>query len=107
MTDYKKFEKPQESIEWTKMAGHIQIMNERNRQIHIEGFDSEGDSYYTKEELVAGAAAYLMQQANYWPDTFSPDMYKPAKNYSKEERIKELVKAGALIAAEIDRLLNS
>lgn len=34
----------------------------------------------------------------YWPRRWSPDWYKPTN------AIRDLVKAGALIAAEIDRL---
>lgn len=107
MTDYKKFEKPEEPINWSKMSGHIQIMNERNRHQILEGYSIEADQAWRSGELVSGAAAYLMQISIYWPEKWDIDMYKPAKDDSKEERIKELVKAGALIAAEIDRLLNS
>lgn len=125
MTDYKKFVPAEQPIEWHKMPGHIQIMNERNRQVHEEGFDSEGDSYYTNGELVSAAIAYAhapnlpvikvdidngasfsVWRKSFWPSTFSKYMYKPGADGSTPERIKELVKAGALIAAEIDRLLN-
>lgn len=38
----------------------------------------------------------------YWP--WEPGWWKPGKGNSYADRVRELVKAGALIAAEIDRL---
>lgn len=40
----------------------------------------------------------------HWP--WSPESWKPSAGNTHADRIRELVKAGALIAAEIDRLKN-
>lgn len=104
------------------LSGAEMITTERNRQISEEGYDNEYDSQYNQEELSFAAICYTM------PKRFRPDgedalqlmgwpwgdkYWKPG-NYTgigdplyKSERIRELTKAGALIAAEIDRLKNS
>lgn len=101
-------------------SGVEQITEERNRQILKEGWTSEHDDEHVNEELANMAATYALPPyfrdgmiANIvsectlkgicptWP-YFDIDIkwFKP----SPEDRIKELRKAGALIAAEIDRL---
>jgi hypothetical protein len=82
------------------------ISEERKRQIDIEGWTEEHDKIHTSGELAFAAATYALpdyantrsfKRIHLWP--FSPDWWKPSS-----DRIKELAKAGALIAAEIDRL---
>lgn len=106
-------------------SGEELISKERDRQISKEGFINFYDQRYKNGELVSAAIAYAhmpnlpvirlqlddgqeatVYRRTFWPASFDKSMYKPAKDNSKAERIKELVKAGALIAAEIDRLLN-
>lgn len=90
------------------------IAEERQRQIDVEGWTPEHDVEHNRGELAAAGAAYAMAELyrrttskgydntpHSWP--FSIDWWKP----SPDDRIKELVKAGALIAAEIDRLQNT
>lgn len=92
------------------------IAAERQRQIEKEGWSAEHDATHVKGELAKAAGCYCLAEClredhssaragmpivRYWP--FSPDWWKPSAN----NRIKELQKAGALIAAEIDRLQNS
>lgn len=77
------------------------ISDERRRQQVGEGFDSARDSRYKDGELAKAAVVYAstgLDRTKCWPWSF--DWWKP----SPENRIKELAKAGALIAAEIDRL---
>jgi hypothetical protein len=82
------------------------IAAERERQIAVEGFSSNRDDNYTNEELASAASFYAMPQPKrhldlmrwLWPWHFT--WWKP----SPDNRIRELAKAGALIAAEIDRL---
>lgn len=90
------------------------IAEERQRQIEVEGFDLEHDEEYTLDELAAAAAAYAFApfmddkiQKGYktppspmWPEDWLAKWWKP----TPEDRIRELQKAGALIAAEIDRI---
>ena len=93
------------------------IAEERQRQIEEENWTAEHDSQFVCGELTDAAIMYAMR--GYWKDRlpieyvgtketpgfiwpFSPKWWKPSEN-----RIRDLQKAGALIAAEIDRLLNS
>lgn len=89
------------------------IADERQRQIEVEGWTREHDAIHVNGELSEAAAAYALADLyrrtaskgycntpHCWP--FSLDWWKP----SPGDRIKELTKAGALIAAEIDRLQN-
>lgn len=91
------------------MNGIELIENERKRQIEKEGYDKEHDKEYDHGELAVAGACYALPEYErecfddfdeLWP--FERKYWKP----SPKDRIKELSKAGALIAAEIDRLLN-
>jgi hypothetical protein len=86
------------------------IKAERERQIKEEGYTAVHDAKYCSiDDLALAAANYALPSRlrpaddppNGWP--FDNDQWKPTPN----DRIKELVKAGALIAAEIDRELHS
>lgn len=87
------------------------IQNERARQLDAEGHTVEHDDGYTGGELAMAAASYCCAEdcremcldkdalpATLWP--WGDKHWKP----SPDDRIKELVKAGALIVAEIERL---
>lgn len=88
------------------------IAEERKRQVEVEGYDSEHDYEHNPEEFVLAALSYAESSIEYpyvretkdisdlmndWP--WDPHGYKPTKSM-----IKDLVKAGALIAAAIDRI---
>jgi hypothetical protein len=77
------------------------IADERKRQIEAEGWDKEHDSQHRAGELADAAACYSRPELvkMIWP--WDLKWWKPS-----EDRIKDLTKAGALIAAEIDRLLE-
>ena len=92
-----------------KMNGAERIAAERKRQIEKEGWTAEHDAEFTDCELARAAICYCMEPAQddddeacpeEWP--FNEIWWKP----SPKNRIRELEKAGALIAAEIDRLLR-
>lgn len=84
------------------------IAEERERQIDVEGWTAEHDDAGNNDEQLALAAAMYALPSDYreheyhvrniWP--WDMNWYKP----TPEDRIRELAKAGALIAAEIDRL---
>lgn len=90
------------------------IAEERQRQIDVEGWTKEHDAQYKDGELAKVAICYAdpvphyrvinrltqvrVPNFNFWPKTWGLGWFKPTN------RIRNLVKAGALIAAEIDRL---
>ncbi len=86
------------------------IAEERERHTSEEGWDVDHDNEHTQEELATAGALYAMPakfrqlDSSFvgvpirWP--WQRMWWKP----SPENRVKELVKAGALIAAEIDRI---
>lgn len=77
------------------------IERERNRQKWVEGWSEEHDDKHVNNELALAAACYAVPDVfsqGYWPPTWDLSWYKSTT------RIRNLVKAGALIAAEIDRL---
>jgi hypothetical protein len=92
------------------MTGAGLIAVERVRQTSEEGWTPEHDDKHTNEELANAATDYIDVAAiiahgfkDYhrapfgWP--FEKEAWKPSP-----DPIRNLVKAGALIAAEIDRL---
>lgn len=80
------------------MDGKTLIALERIRQQRVEGWTSERDDTYTEAQLVEAATTYLTGNVIFWPTQWDNAWYKPTT------RIRDLEKAGALIAAEIDRL---
>lgn len=95
------------------MTGIELIAEERQRQIEKEGWTVEHDIFeHHYGQLAAAAASYALteeERKKLWTDKEVPPIWPFEKEYWKpcpNNRIKELVKAGALIAAEIDRLRN-
>jgi hypothetical protein len=105
--------------------GCVRILAERRRQIAEERFSLDADVDYQSDELAKAAACYALPITDQrridvvifggapegWP--FPTKAWKPAPVFDAGEgqaavrpsdRIRELEKAGALIAAEIDRL---
>lgn len=84
------------------------VMAERWRQGFWEGFTSQHDDGHETGEMARAAACYALiggsrdreswrgETPRFWP--WSPDWWKPTTPR------RDLVKAGALIAAEIERL---
>lgn len=96
------------------LPGVVQIMTERFRQMSSngEGFSAEHDDAHTKGQLIEAARAYAFaafilaefggeapKYPNDWPEEWDMSFWKPSA-----DPIRNLVKAGALLAAEIDRL---
>lgn len=102
------------------MNGIELIAAERKRQIEQEGWTAEHDDEHSRGEIAEAAACYAMPPEArlirvedetdvvtgentgvgmlLWP--WGEGSFKP----TPDDRVRELVKAGALIAAEIDRL---
>lgn len=108
-----------------QLDGAARIAAERARQVTAEGYAAEHDDLHTTGSLALAAALYaapcaLYEQIVYqdgvrfrdpWPWDPCSDKRPRKRNalqdnhtLPQEERIRQLVKAGALIAAEIDRL---
>lgn len=107
----------------TMKSGAGLIADERRRQIEAEGYTLEHDDAEKPGALALAAIAYATcaasspniryafrahadagQRLQYWPDDWEASAFKPSRDDSADSRIRELTKAGALIAAEIDRL---
>lgn len=99
--------------EKSMLQGVKLIAEERIRQIEVEGWTDDHDDRLVNEELADAAASYALSddaittindnwgndmQLYFWPFDLKWLKRDP------DNRIKDLVKAGALIAAEIDRL---
>lgn len=89
------------------------IAEERKRQIEVKGWTSEHDSSHKNGELANAGAYYAMtdETIEFIDSKLGNDMHLyfwPLElrwlKKVPENRIRELQKAGALIAAEIDRL---
>ena len=85
------------------MTGVERIAIERERQIKEERFGAKHDDKHSDDELAWAAASYALpsrsvRRMHFWP--FHLKWWKP----TPDDRIRELEKAGAFIAAEIDRL---
>jgi len=94
-----------------RKTGAELIAEERQRQISQEGWTPEHDDGHREDELAKAAMCYAMPNryrdlkplSRNYHETFWPweqEFWKPSPN----DRVRELTKAGALIAAEIDRL---
>jgi hypothetical protein len=107
-----KVREQSQTIERLTSGGAGQIYAERQRQIEAEGWTSEHDDNYILAELTCAAMDYCdsarkrvlgasdihtLRDGNYW--RWNRDWWKPSL-----DPVRNLVKAGALIAAEIDRL---
>lgn len=102
----------------TMSRGAAMIFAERHRQIEREGWTRAHDDEHDAGELALAAICYALspysderRAGDYrisagmavppgWP--WDAEWWKP----TPKDRIRELTKAGALIAAEIDRLLT-
>ena len=102
---------------YASRAGAELIAAERQRQIGKEGWTPEHDDEHTGGELAQAAACYAwppprpIDIKRAWPwdlQWWKPELMQGGElvtaGEARESRIRTLVKAGALIAAEIDRL---
>jgi hypothetical protein len=84
------------------------VCDERDRQVEKEGWSQEHDDEHTRRELSTAAGCYLLYTESYpeeghpppeWP--WDPEWWKP------RDFRRDLVRAGALVLAEIDRVDRS
>ena len=82
------------------------VLAERQRQISAEGWSPEHDDTHINGEMAQAAACYALNAAGWktealrgcWPMSWASAWFKPT------DQRRDLVKAGALIIAEIERL---
>ena len=90
-----------------KIRGSYLIKKERERQIETEGYTDEYDKQFDVETLIKAALAYAEYDINdemayyTWPWDIKNNKNKSFKPSTLK---RNLIKAGALIAAAIDRL---
>jgi hypothetical protein len=110
------------------LPGVLLIETERRRQIESEGWSAEHDDEHADGQMAMAAALYAtpvllyqkVDRANCisfvdpwpWDDRWDKrpedgNVIQPNGSEATTERVRQLVKAGALIAAEIDRLLRT
>jgi len=92
----------------TKAA--LDVLAERRRQIEAEGWTPEHDDEHDGGELACAAAAYALDAGDKL-DQRPPDFWpwyggrpREVRWWKPSDRRRNLVKAGALILAEIERL---
>ena len=80
------------------------ICQERRRQIEVKGYNAYHDFREPLNHLVAGGISYAICDIDeecasaWWP--WELDQWKP------KDRMRNLIRAGALIAAAIDKMLD-
>ncbi len=82
------------------------IAAERHRQLTEEGFTFEHDDVTNNDEQLASAAAFYATPERYGQMTVFWPWGNPHKK-RQHTRLRQLVVAGALLAAEIDRILRT
>jgi len=100
------------------MNGHITpaaearnlLIDERERQIKVEGYNHAHDDAHRDGQLAEAAACYALVGAGrdeenvvarHWPTNWDTDHFKVG-----DGRKRCLTKAGALILAELERLIR-
>ena len=99
-------------VEDIQSAAALDVLAERRRQIEKEGYDPTHDDAHVNDEIAALACFYAMPPAarewcaesTGYGDTLGEAILPDGWVASWSERRRELVKAGALILAEIERL---
>jgi len=89
-------------------AGTELIAEERQRQIDKEGWTEDHDAGHQENEILHAAICYAINADE--PDDTGPHMMWPWEDKwwkpTKGDTVRDLVKSGALIAAEIDRRIK-
>lgn len=101
---------PPKTAEWMSEGTRL-IADERDRQRKAEGWTPEHDDTHNDGEMRLAAVAYAYHISSLHADGTSkrpPSMWPWRKEWWKPspDPVRQLTKAGALIAAEIDRLLR-
>lgn len=95
MTSHDKQQTPSPSSQAVGTA-LADALAERQRQLDAEGWTPAHDDQYRNDELTRAAMCYLLGNPGSWPWEYR--WWKPA------DRRRNLIKAAALIIADIERL---
>lgn len=88
----------------TKAAADV--LAERKRQIEVEGWTPEHDDEHSRGEMATAGALYVLHGGAYYAPPFAPPMLWPWADHwwKPKDRRSNLVRAAALLLAEIERL---
>jgi hypothetical protein len=89
---------------FTKAA--TDVLNERVRQVDIEGWTPEHDDQHGYGQMAGAAACYALQGATHWATAEAVTRFWPweGKWWKPTTVRSSLVKAAALLIAEIERI---
>lgn len=90
----------------------LDVIGERRHQIGVEGFTPEHDDFHCKGEMARAAGCYALYAGRPLGKIVSPKLVEVIKRFwpwnvnwwKPTDRRRDLVKAGSLIQAEIERL---
>lgn len=86
----------------------LDVLTERMRQIEVKGYSPDKDDAHTLGDFADAAGCYALAAARQvrGKDSISPALHWPwaLTDWNPSTARRNLVKAGALILAEIDRL---
>jgi len=92
------------------MSAIEEIAAERKRQVESEGWSATHDDAHNHEEMAKAAACYAMPRSSRrLPMSYDGEILSrlwpwDTKWWKPDARRRDLIKAGALIVAEIERL---
>ena len=81
------------------------ISDERKRQIEEEGFSKLMDSYLNPNDLTMASICYMKANLMSFENAIE-DFPWASSCFKPKDKLRNLVRAGALIAAEIDKFLE-
>lgn len=88
------------------MSNAIQdIASERARQQRVEGYTTAHDDQYVSGRLALGAAAYCLTAAKMRGIAHQLRLWSwPRETFKPKDPRRDLVRAGAMVVAEIERI---
>ena len=88
---------------WSSQAV-LDITAERRRQIEVECWTPEHDDEHRAGEMAKAAACYALVSAGFNPDAAGSVWPWRRRWWKPSDKRRDLIKAGALILAEVERL---
>jgi hypothetical protein len=82
------------------------VLVERVRQLSEEGYDAAHDDAHSDGTLAQAAACYAANASEFWHRGYGGRPYWPfdEEYWKPKDKRRDLVRAGALILAEIERI---